>query len=195
MGKYLLVYESKYGQTAKIAGAIAEEVRKIGHAADLKDLGSESELRGPALQQYDATIVGAPVYQASVPKKLRRWVSENAGTLKLKPSAFYSVCLGILEKDNPSTQAAEQKILTDFFAAVGWRPNESTIFPGALLYRKYNWLMRQIMKAIVKKAGGDTDTSRNYEYTDWDEVRRFARNFVKLVEETTSRSSESRQVG
>jgi len=38
------------------------------------------------------------------------------------------------------------------------------------------------MKRIVRKAGGDIDTSRDYEYTDWDDLRRFAGEFVAMVE-------------
>ena len=31
-----------------------------------------------------------------------------------------------------------------------------------------------MMRLIVGAAGGDTDTSRDYEYTDWQAVDRFA---------------------
>jgi menaquinone-dependent protoporphyrinogen oxidase len=41
------------------------------------------------------------------------------------------------------------------------------------------------MVRIVRKAGGDTDTSRDYEYTDWEELRGFARDFVRLVRSGT----------
>jgi menaquinone-dependent protoporphyrinogen oxidase len=37
------------------------------------------------------------------------------------------------------------------------------------------------MKRIVSKAGGDTDTSRDYEYTDWTDVGEFAREFGRRV--------------
>jgi len=33
------------------------------------------------------------------------------------------------------------------------------------------------MKQIARKAGGDTDTSRDYEYTDWAALRGFAEDF------------------
>jgi menaquinone-dependent protoporphyrinogen oxidase len=52
---------------------------------------------------------------------------------------------------------------------------------GALLYRKYGFLKRWIMKRIVARAGGDTDTSRDYEYTDWNDMRAFAKEFLQLV--------------
>jgi menaquinone-dependent protoporphyrinogen oxidase len=33
------------------------------------------------------------------------------------------------------------------------------------------------MKRIVAKAGGDTDTTRGYEYTNWEELRTFSEEF------------------
>jgi menaquinone-dependent protoporphyrinogen oxidase len=34
------------------------------------------------------------------------------------------------------------------------------------------------MRFIVRMARGDTDTSRDYEYTDWSAVERFASEFA-----------------
>ncbi|MNC94612.1 Protoporphyrinogen IX dehydrogenase [menaquinone] [compost metagenome] len=50
---------------------------------------------------------------------------------------------------------------------------------GALPYSKYNWVKRWMMRRIVAKAGGDTDTSRDYEYTDWNDLRAFAKEFIQ----------------
>jgi menaquinone-dependent protoporphyrinogen oxidase len=37
------------------------------------------------------------------------------------------------------------------------------------------------MRRIAAKAGGDTDVSRDYEYTDWNDVRDFAVGFAGVV--------------
>jgi len=37
------------------------------------------------------------------------------------------------------------------------------------------------MKRIVAKAGGDTDTSRDYMYTDWNDLRAFADDFRRRL--------------
>ena len=37
------------------------------------------------------------------------------------------------------------------------------------------------MKRIVAKAGGGTDTTRDYEYTDWNDLRAFALEFLQAV--------------
>ena len=57
----------------------------------------------------------------------------------------------------------------------------------ALLYRQYNFFMRWVMKRIAAKAGGDTDTSRDYEYTDWNDVRAFAGQFGRMVTVASAR--------
>jgi menaquinone-dependent protoporphyrinogen oxidase len=38
------------------------------------------------------------------------------------------------------------------------------------------------MRRIVAKTGGATDTSRDYEYTDWNDVRAFGREFLRMYE-------------
>ena len=48
-------------------------------------------------------------------------------------------------------------------------------------YTHYGWLKRLMMKRIVGKAGGSTDTTRDHEYTDWNDLRNFAREFTKRL--------------
>ena len=68
--------------------------------------------------------------------------------------------------------------MDEFLNTCDWAPDHKTILAGGLPYRKYGWLMRLLMKRIVRKSGGDTDTSQNHEYTDWAQVEQFAANFT-----------------
>lgn len=53
------------------------------------------------------------------------------------------------------------------------------LFAGALLYTHYGFLKRHMMKRITSSKGSaDTDLSRDYVYTEWDGVRRFAEDFL-----------------
>jgi menaquinone-dependent protoporphyrinogen oxidase len=38
------------------------------------------------------------------------------------------------------------------------------------------------MKTITRRRGGPTDTSQDYEYTDWDAVDRFAEDLAEALE-------------
>jgi menaquinone-dependent protoporphyrinogen oxidase len=53
---------------------------------------------------------------------------------------------------------------------------------GALKYSRYPLPLRWLMKRIAAKAGGDTDTSRDYEYTDWAQVEAYARRLADACE-------------
>lgn len=60
----------------------------------------------------------------------------------------------------------------------GWEPPRQECFAGRLLYRKYNFLLRWVMKRIARLKGNDTGASRDHVYTDWDRVDRFAAEFA-----------------
>src|SRR5262249_4218420 len=60
-------------------------------------------------------------------------------------------------------------------------PKVVGMFAGALMYTRYGWIKRHIMRSIEAKEGRDVDTSRDYEYTDWDAVDEFARTVLALA--------------
>ena len=62
---------------------------------------------------------------------------------------------------------------------------------GALLYSKYNPLVRFVMKRIAKEAGAAHDTSRDYEYTDWVGLDRFV---DELADEFSSSAPRGRRM-
>ena len=175
MAFFLLLYSTNKGQTQKITNFIANDLQQRGHQVHVFNSSEIPISLSP--DSYDATIIGAPVYKGEFSQDLQRWVSSHAKVLAKKPSAFFSVCLGILQND-PSVQKQERTIVENFFRATHWQPKTWTIFAGALPYSQYKWLLRMFMRRIAKKAGGDTDTSRDYEYTDWSKVRQFAENFL-----------------
>jgi menaquinone-dependent protoporphyrinogen oxidase len=97
------------------------------------------------------------------------------------------VCLAVLQPE-PKVQHAVRAVIDDFLTVTGWRPTLTKPVAGAVLYTRYNWFKRRLMKRMVGKAGGDVDTSRDYEYTDWNELRTFAEQFDQMV---SGRGSDS----
>jgi menaquinone-dependent protoporphyrinogen IX oxidase len=69
------------------------------------------------------------------------------------------------------------------------------VFAGALAYSKYNFLVKWWMKRIAKKSGGETDTSKDYEYTNWNDVSRFAEDFSnKILGNLSRKESQTRDL-
>lgn len=174
MAHVIVLYGTTEGQTAKIAQHVASAGRALGHQVDVRHA---AELEpGLSLEPYDGAILGASVHEGRHQRYLEAVASEHRAWLGEHSSAFFSVCLAIASPDAQERQAAAA--LVDRFAErTGWAPAHRAVFAGALRYSQYNWLKRMLMKQIAKKEGGDTDTSRDHEYTDWDAVTEWAEVF------------------
>jgi menaquinone-dependent protoporphyrinogen oxidase len=53
------------------------------------------------------------------------------------------------------------------------------VFAGALLYSKYGFVDKFMIRLIMKITGGETDTSKDIEYTDWHKVDDFALKIIQ----------------
>lgn len=188
MATFLIIYGTKQGQSKKIATYIREILSQANHGVDLYDIHQVP--RDIELKKYDAVIIGAGVHMSGYTKALQRWVSHHRFGLFNKHAAFFSVCLGVLQND-PKVHEQERSIMQSFFTKTGWAPNHSAIFAGALPYSKYNWILKLIMHRIAKKAGTNTSMRRDYEFTDWNEVRQFALSFASSIRKTRERPSAS----
>ncbi|MBD3239263.1 MAG: menaquinone-dependent protoporphyrinogen IX dehydrogenase [Chitinivibrionales bacterium] len=179
--KTLIAYESAHGQTQKIAEAIAGHLRERGDEVTLvrcRDAQNDNQLVDGA----DRVVVGASVHAGTHLGPTAIFVKNHLEKLQSKPSAFYSVSLAASGgEDKGMTEA--RKYLTDFLVQAKWQPQHTAVFAGALPYRQYNIFLRFVLKQIVKSQGGDTDTSRDHEYTDWDRVREFAETIAGAGEQ------------
>jgi menaquinone-dependent protoporphyrinogen oxidase len=177
MSRILVLYGTSEGQTQKIADAIGDTMRANGLDVDVIEA---AHITDPSPDLYAGVIVAASVHAGGYQPAVGEWLRAHRDQLPRIPTAFVSVCLSILSKNEAGRKEAEQ-IPQRFLKSVGWRPESVKIVAGALLYTQYNFFIRWIMKRIVSSAGGDTDTSRDYEYTDWNDVRAFAVEFGRRI--------------
>jgi menaquinone-dependent protoporphyrinogen oxidase len=178
MTHILILYATTDGHTRKIAQVLAENLRAQFCSVDIVD--AAGMLRGLSPESYDGVIVAASVHIGDYQRTVANWLRAHAQTLNLLPTAFLSVCLAVLE---PGMKPRQEilRIMRRFVDRCGWRPTITKMVAGALPYTRYGWLKRLMMKRIVAKAGGDTDTTRDYEYTDWNDLRTFSRDFAELT--------------
>ena len=60
-------------------------------------------------------------------------------------------------------------------------PARTARIAGALQYREYDAFTRQLMRLLMKRMGHPTDTSQDYDYTDWEAVDRLGRETAALA--------------
>lgn len=177
MVTYLVVYGTGEGQTAKVAARIADVISARGHDVTLTDVDDGSE----PLSEYGAVVVGSSIHVGKHHEGVRSFLEENGGTLEGRPTAFFQLSLSSAV-DDPDRRAEAAGYVDSLLESTGWHPDRIALFGGALRYSKYGFLKRLIMKRIARDATGDVDTSRDYEYTDWEEVETFAADFAAFVD-------------
>ena len=165
-------YATREGQTRRIAEHLAAELRAHGVAVDVRDVAHSGPVDWTA---YSATILAASVHRGHHEKEMLRFVREHRLHLERARAAFVSVSLserGVEDPNETPERRAQyakdvQRMLDDFVADTGWQPTFVKPVAGALLYSRYNLLVRFVMKRIARQAGASTDTSRDHEFTDW----------------------------
>jgi len=185
MSRVLILFATIDGQTARIAGNMADLLRSKGHAVVTR--AARAADAADDAGSFDGVIVGGGIRYGKYAKYLAPTVERCVKPLAC-PTAFFSVCLSA---DGPGAKPiTAQGYIEQFLNETGWQPSMVASFGGALLYRQYNPFIRFMMRMIVRFAGGETDTSRDYEYTDWEAVARFAREFAVRLEVTSDSATQ-----
>ena len=172
------MYESRHGQTAKIAERVADAVQARGVAATVVPLGELPTNLDP--RAFDLVVVGASVHYGRHPKSAKSFVREHRDAWDEVPTAFFSVS-GHAIDGTPEGDALARAYVDTFLGETGWSPGRVAMFGGAIRFTRYNVLLRFVMKRIEWKAGRSTDTSRDHEYTDWGQVEDFGRALFRTV--------------
>ena len=169
--KALILYSSRDGQTHAISSYIASELKEQC-SCDVIDLAHAEHVD---LKSYDQVMIGASIRYGHFNAVLDKFVKKHAETLNQMPSAFFGVNLTARkpEKRSPQTNAYVRK----FLLSSPWEPAICGVFAGALRYPRYRWFDKVMIQLIMRMTGGETDTSKEVEYTDWQQVAKFAEDF------------------
>jgi menaquinone-dependent protoporphyrinogen oxidase len=174
-----VLFASTEGQTALIAIRLAAVLH--GHGLDSQAI----DVSTPDAETIDwsrvrGALVGASLHMGRHQRSAAHFVQRHAIELNAVPSAFFSVSLSAASK-NPQEVADAGRIARAFPANHGWKPSLVLSVAGRLAYREYNFLVRFLIKRIAKKEGGPTDTSRDHELTDWDQVDRLGHEMAAAI--------------
>ena len=174
-----IVYATREGQTKRIVEYLAGVLRARDVGADLFDASDDPDVD---LEAYEAVVVAGSVHIGKHERELVDFVKEHRAELERVPTAFLSVSLSQAGVEDPK-RTVEQRaraarnvagVIDTFLQKTGWHPRWTQPVAGALLYTKYNFFIRFLLKRISKQEGGSVDTSRDHEYTDWAALERFA---------------------
>lgn len=174
--KTLVLYATREGQTRKIATRIVETLKGLGVECDLF---SFDEIGEPDWSLYDRVLLGSSIRYGVYQKVFRRFVERHLDRLAAVPNGFFAVNL-VARKEGKNTP--ETNVYTrHYLEKTSWKPDLCSVFAGALLYPRYNFLERAILRLLMSYTGGPTDPTKEYVFTDWDKVEAFAKEAAALT--------------
>ena len=177
--KAVVFYATREGQTRRIAEHVAADLRRRQEDVDVYDVNTLPE--SIDWSRYDWACVAASVHAGHHEREMIAFVKRYRQDLDRLRAVFLSVTLseaGAEDTRAPrerreQSAADAQRMIDVFVEETGWRPAGALPVAGALAYSHYNFIIRFVMKCIARRHGAPTDTSRDYELTDWSALDRF----------------------
>jgi menaquinone-dependent protoporphyrinogen oxidase len=174
-----VLYATTNGQTQRIAERIAATLRDRGLGSAAFDFASP-EAGSIDWKEVDGIVLGASLYRGKYQPRAVEFARAHREALNARPSAFFGVSLSAASR-NPDEVEAALALVRGFAEKAGWKPTSIASFAGTLAYSRYGFIIRFIMRLIARKEGAPTDTSRDYELTNWAEVEGFANGMAEAV--------------
>ena len=171
--KSVIIYSTTDGHTKKICDFINSnsnknnfEVLSINHISDLD------------IEKYELIVLGASIRYGKYSPLVFKFVKNYKKILIKKKNAFFSVNVVARkpEKSSPETNPYIQK----FLKKTNWVPKKIGVFAGKVDYPSYNIINKLVIRLIMYITNGPTDISRSYEFTNWDNIKKFAQELDNL---------------
>jgi menaquinone-dependent protoporphyrinogen oxidase len=163
-----ILYSSAEGQARRIAERMEDELHERGYRVQCENVADAVMRTKP-----HAVLLVASIHVGRHAAPARDFIRANLALFNSIPSGFISVSLSANEADRTRAQG----YVTDFLAETGWRPRVTATVAGALRYTRLNFIKKMIIRRIASENGLPTDTTRDHEFTNWDEVAGFANAF------------------
>ena len=169
MSDTLIIYSSTDGHTKIICSRLTNSFKD----GDKVKIISLDEAKKFELSDFKKIIIGASIRYGNHSKKLYKFIDLNKDVLNQNYSIFFSVNVVArkLDKSTPDTNPYIKK----FLKISNWRPKKIGVFAGKVDYPNYGFFDKYTIKFIMFLTNGPTDTSKSYEFTDWNRVDQFAK--------------------
>ena len=172
--KILIIYSSTDGHTKKICEVIKENLINKGEL----HLTSIENVSGTNVQFYDYIIIGASIRYGKHNRKVFDFIEKNLNIIEKKKNAFFSV--NVVARKNEKNTPETNPYIKKFLSKTRWKPKKLGVFAGKVDYPNYSFLNKQIIRFIMFITKGPIDTSKSFEFTNWDNVKKFAQEIDKI---------------
>lgn len=177
--KALIVYGSRYGTAEEIATEIGKIMEDEGFEVDLADSKS---LKNCDISPFDLIIVGSGIKMGKWTKGSLKFLKDNKSQMATKKVALFVSC-GAANQEKSRKEGWDNYLKKVAAENLEEEPDELGLFGSVYDPNAKHGLMHKLTNRFYKKEleKQGIDTTKRYDYRDWDEIRAWARNLTKLL--------------
>ena len=164
----LIIYSTTDGQTFSICNALV----KSNNTNQIKICSIDDAFK-VNLNEYNKIIIGASIRYGKHNPRVIEFVKKNLERFSQIKTAFFSVNV-VARKNNKNTPETNPYV-KKFLNNTKWKPTKLSVFAGKVDYPSYRFLDKYIIRLIMWFTKGPTDVTKSYEFTNWDEVKKFGK--------------------
>jgi len=177
MNRILIVYGTRYGTTTEVVQDMNNTAKELGVQVDVVHL--EKGVSFPEPEEYDLVIIGSGIQAGQWTKRPLKYIEEKLDALSRTKVALFVVS-GYA--GNPDKVAEAQAEYLDSMPEKfpGLSPISTALIGGVFEFKKYNLVVRALVKNIVKKQyPPGADIPEKIDFRDWDIIRDWITELVQ----------------
>ena len=170
MNKTLIIFSTTDGHTESICNHIGGILSSNSNV----EIHNIENINDEIINCADKILIGASIRYGKHNKLIYDFANKYKNILDSVDNAFFSVnaVARKSEKNRPDTNP----YLIKFLEKSVWKPKKMAVFAGKIDYPKYGFIDKHIIRLIMFLTGGPINIKRSFEFTNWEEVRNFAKD-------------------
>ena len=175
--KVLICYGTRYGTTAEVVQEMSNTARATGTQVDVVHLKKGTPFPSP--EGYDLVIVGSGIQAGQWTKEPLEFIEQNLESLSKTKTALFVVSGYAGNPDKVAEAQSEylDKIIEKY---PGLTPISTALIGGMFEFKKYNLIVRALVKRIVKsQLPPGEEVPEKMDFRDWDMIRDWVTELVQ----------------
>lgn len=179
MASLLILYSTTDGHTLEICQRLQHVVEKHAeepeHDVTLFNLNDVANTR---LESFDKIVLGASIRYGRHQPQVYQFIKSNRLLLEKIPCAFFTV--NVVARKPEKSQPDTNPYLLKFLKQTAWKPEKLAVFAGQIDYQRYSFWDKHIIRFIMWVTHGPTNLNTKIDYTNWDDVDKFASEIINM---------------
>jgi menaquinone-dependent protoporphyrinogen IX oxidase len=175
--KILICYGTRYGTTAEVVQEMSNTARETGTQVDVVNLKKGTPFPSP--EGYDLVIVGSGIQAGQWTKEPLDFIEQNLESLSKTKTALFVVS-GYAGNPDKVAEAQAEYLDKTIEKYPGLSPISTALIGGMFEFKKYNLVVRALVKRIVKsQLPLGEEVPEKIDFRDWDMIRDWIKELVQ----------------